>query len=116
MFESGLAMRVYRKWLKKGELVIGQEHHATIYKTKVGPSRAKDVDAIFHTSNGAVSPEGFDLARDVVTLGLHLGVLVRRGTAYAGADGEVLFEAASPNDAASNAMAMPSTSSPCRRS
>lgn len=79
-FESSLTCRVTRAgWLKDGTgedaQIIGERHRVRILKTKVGGKDDKYMDAFFHTSNGVVTPEGFDPARDVLELARELGVV-----------------------------------------
>jgi hypothetical protein len=81
-YDSSLAMRVERAgWVqdayREGEArkVYGERHRVTIKKTKVAGKDDKQVVCHFHSSNGVLVPAGFDRARDVVELGLRVGVL-----------------------------------------
>lgn len=96
-FESSLSARVTRAaWVKDGSgddaRVVGERHRVRIWKTKVGPKDDKCSDAFFHTSNGTLTPEGFDRARDVLELARDFGVVtVDKGHSYQWASaGEVL--------------------------
>lgn len=96
LFDSSLWLRAtdepIQKVQEKGPpLVFGRRHAIAILRSKVGPRREKYPEAYYHTSNGTVSPEGFDLARDLVELGLELGAVKLAGSYYSLAgDGEVL--------------------------
>ena len=84
IYDSSLRLRIERAgWVtieKDGkQLVVGERHRITIAKTKVGGKDGRASIAFFHSSNGILMPEGFDRARDVVELGLRLGVLEMRG-------------------------------------
>lgn len=59
--------------------IVGERNRITIKKTKVGGKDDRATIAYFHTSNGVIAPEGFDRSRDVVDLGLKLGVLEMAG-------------------------------------
>lgn len=82
-YDSSLVLRVTRKeWVTKGKtkanpggIVIGEKHMVQIMKTKVGGKDGRTTRCYFHTSNGEHIPAGFDLARDVIELGLTTGVL-----------------------------------------
>jgi recombination protein RecA len=84
LFESSLSMRVERDWVREGAgkdaTVTGERHDVEIYKSKVaGKDDIVDVFS-FHTSNGKLSPEGFDPARDILELGVQLGVVKMAGS------------------------------------
>jgi hypothetical protein len=53
----------------------GDRMRVTIRKTKVSGHEDREEVGYFHTSNGVFVPEGFDVARDLVTLGKELGVV-----------------------------------------
>ncbi len=83
-YDSSLVMRVTRAgWIKSGSgedaSVIGERHKVNIYKSKVAGKDDKSVSAFFNTSNGAIVPEGFDRARDVIELAEKFGVVKKTG-------------------------------------
>lgn len=82
-YESSLAMRVTRSWVRDGNgedtAVVGERHQVRIWKTKVEGKDDKHIDCHFHTSNGTIASEGFDRARDLVELGVELGVVKHDG-------------------------------------
>jgi hypothetical protein len=84
VYESSLIVRVERaRWITDGEgkeaPVVGEQHRLTIRKTKIGGKDDRVTIASFHTSNGKLTPEGFDTARDVLDLGARLGVVKKSG-------------------------------------
>lgn len=88
-YDSSLVCRITRDgWVERGsdenKEVIGERHRVQIAKTKVGHKDAKVTNCYFHTSNGKLTPAGFDTARDVIELALRAGVLVK------GAGGKLL--------------------------
>lgn len=62
---------------------VGERHGVAIFKTKLAGKTDTIPEGHFHTSNGTISPEGFDRARDVLELGLELGVITLAGAWYA---------------------------------
>jgi len=56
-------------------VVYGERHRVTIKKSKVSGKEDKVTICHFHSSNGKLVPEGFDHARDLVDLGVRLGVI-----------------------------------------
>lgn len=79
-YDSSLVVRCTRNgWVKVGsgdnERIIGERHLLQIVKTKVGHKDDKTTRCFFHTSNGELIPAGFDMARDVIELGLRAGTL-----------------------------------------
>ena len=83
-YDSSLVLRITRaEWLVKGKTktkpgtVIGEKLLIQIMKTKVGGKEGRVTRCFFHTSNGQHIPPGFDLARDVIELGLQCGVLTK---------------------------------------
>jgi RecA/RadA recombinase len=79
LFDSSLAMRVTRGWVRRGSgedsEILGERHKVSIHKTKVGGKEDKVEVAYYHTSNGVLVPEGFDRPRDVVELACERGVV-----------------------------------------
>lgn len=59
--------------------VIGERHSVELTKTKVSARTDRKMVGAFHTSNGAITPAGFDRARDVIELALEQGVLAASG-------------------------------------
>ena len=92
LYDSSLAIRITRAgWVtkskqKEGEktppVVYGEKHRVLIHKTKIGGKENKNSQAFFHTSNGVLTPQGFDRARDVAELGIQLGVIKQNGSWY----------------------------------
>jgi RecA/RadA recombinase len=89
MFDSSVVARVERaSWVtngareKKELLVYGERHRVTVRKTKLAAKDDKVAVGYFHSSNGTLVPEGFDRARDVLELGVRLGVVEQRGSIY----------------------------------
>ncbi len=83
-FDSSLVGRVVReKWIKTGEgdggRIIGERHKVTIHKTKVGGKAGKTIEFGFHTSNGVLTPEGFDPARDLIEIATDMGFIQKKG-------------------------------------
>lgn len=80
-YEASLDVRVVRGWVTAGEdgkQVVGERHRLEIWKTKVAGKEERVPVAEFHYANGADGrPPGFDLARDLVELGVEIGVLTR---------------------------------------
>jgi recombination protein RecA len=64
----------------KNKKRFGERHRVTIRKTKVAGQEERQTQAYFHTSNGVLTPFGFDRARDVVEIGERFGVVVKSGT------------------------------------
>jgi KaiC/GvpD/RAD55 family RecA-like ATPase len=81
---SGLLMRCERDWLREGSgpdsVVVGERHDVGIYKSKVAGKDEIVSEWSFCTSNGKVVPEGFDQGRDLLELGVTLGVVKVAGT------------------------------------
>lgn len=84
-FDSSLTGRVTRAgWIYKGEQeVVGERHAIQITKTKIGQKDGKDSIAYFHTSNGKLSPVGFDRAMDVLDIATRLEIIEQKGSSYA---------------------------------
>lgn len=83
-YEPALRVRVTRSFIArdaKGDddapkEVLGERHCMVLKKTKIGSKGVeKEPRCYFHTSNGVLVPEGFDRPRDLIDLGLRLGVL-----------------------------------------
>lgn len=56
-------------------IVYGERHRITITKSKVGAKENKTTICFFHSSNGLLVPEGFDLARDVLEMARTFGIV-----------------------------------------
>ncbi len=82
-YDSSLDIRVSRDWVYEEiggkKVVVGEKRRLAIHKTKVAGKEQKVPTANFYTSNGKLSPLGFDPARDVVELAVALGVIEQRG-------------------------------------
>lgn len=84
IYDAGLVMRIIRdKWVTQGAYpdmkVFGERHKITITKTKIAGKDDKQVNAYFHTSNGQLIPEGFDIARDLIELGTKFEIVKKAG-------------------------------------
>jgi len=87
IYDSSLVARIERaRWLYQGseddKNVIGERHRVRVWKTKVGGKEDKVIDCYFHTSNGALIPEGFDRARDVFELAREMGIIKGEGSHF----------------------------------
>jgi len=79
-FDSSLIIRVAREgWTKRGDDVVGERLLCRIRKTKIAGKDNKVVDCYIHLSNGAMIPEGFDRARDVIEMARQCGVVEQKG-------------------------------------
>lgn len=81
-YDASLSMRVGRaSWVDNGakekgkKVIYGERHRITIKKTKVGGKDDKVSVAYFHSSNGVLTPFGFDRARDVLELARRFNVV-----------------------------------------
>lgn len=88
IYDSSVVMRVEAAgWIYQGSEeernVVGQRHRVRIWKTKVAGRDDKVTDWYFHTSNGKLCPEGFDLARDAVEVGREMGIVEEKGAWFA---------------------------------
>jgi recombination protein RecA len=86
-FDSSLVARVSNASMvyqgpREDKFVVGEKHVVEIHKTKVSARQDRVEKAYFHTSNGALVPEGFDRARDLLELGVELGVVKQAGAWY----------------------------------
>ncbi len=81
-YEASLVSRITHSFVKEGPKdspqIVGERHQVRIWKTKVGGKEGRYVDAYFHTSNGVVSPEGFDPARDVLEMAVASGLVEKQ--------------------------------------
>lgn len=73
IYDASIAARVTRaNWIYQGSgegrKVVGERHLVRIHKTKVSGKEDKVIDVYFHTSNGVLTPEGFDTTRDLLEL------------------------------------------------
>lgn len=60
--------------------VIGFAHKVRIYKSKVSHMDGAYSECTFHLSNGALTPAGFDLARDAVSTAQSIGLVKTSGS------------------------------------
>lgn len=60
--------------------ITGFAHRVRIYKSKVSHMDGAFSDCTYHFSNGAVTPAGFDTARDAVMVGKRLGLVTVSGS------------------------------------
>lgn len=84
VFESSMLIRIERDWIREDEgddmVVVGERHDCAIYKSKVA-GKDSDIDYFtFHTSNGYLTPAGFEPARDLLELGIQLGTIKQAGS------------------------------------
>ena len=89
-YGTSLQLRVSRQSMYDDEKrFIGERHRVEIHKTKLSKRAEVYPAGYFHTSNGALSPEGFDRALDVFELGVELGVIEQAGAWYSFAGGKL---------------------------
>ena len=86
-YDSSLVVRVTRAGYvqepyQKGRdpIIYGERHAVEVHKTKVGTREEKVPEAFFHTSNGHVGPVGFDLARDLLQVGIERSIVTKAGS------------------------------------
>ncbi len=70
----------------KNKKVFGERHRLTIRKTKVSGHEEKQTSCYFHTSNGVLTPFGFDRARDVIELAERFDIIRSPGSRYVHGD------------------------------
>lgn len=90
-YDSSLDIRVSRRFIRDGDdkgRIYGERHTLEIRKTKVAKKEEQHPRAYFHTSNGTLSPEGFDRPRDLVELGIATGIIELKGSWYSYDTGE----------------------------
>ncbi|MDE2099194.1 MAG: hypothetical protein KGL39_18210 [Patescibacteria group bacterium] len=78
IYESSIAARISRNFIKEADEVVGERHTVRIWKTKIGSKEGKYVDGHFHTSNGASSPAGFDISRDILEMAVDCGIINKK--------------------------------------
>lgn len=61
---------------------VGQRHRVEIRKTKIAKKTERIPIAYFHSSNGALVPEGFDTPRDLLELAQEMGLVQESGARY----------------------------------
>lgn len=85
-FDASLRLRVGSRPMYEGDegkkQYVGEKHTVDVMKTKVHAKEEQVPQAIFHSSNGLVSPAGFDHARDLLACALELGVVTIGGSYY----------------------------------
>ncbi len=87
VFDSSLRMRIVLEgeiWEGEGSArrTLGQRHRIEIRKTKIAKKTDRVPVAHFHTSNGALVPEGFDTQRDLLELAQEMGLVEESGARY----------------------------------
>ena len=87
VFDSSIRARVILEgeiWEGDGSSrrTVGQRHRVEIRKTKIGKKEERVPSGLFHTSNGALVPEGFDGPRDHLGLAKDMGIVDVRGSFY----------------------------------
>lgn len=85
VYDASLLMRVSKGIPMKDPptkegTIVGFRHYVRILKSKVAHMDGRWTDSMFHLSNGKLSPPGFDVARDLVTVGKDLGVVATSGS------------------------------------
>lgn len=97
-YDASLALRVERYGYvqeKFGEgdsqtsKVYGERHRVTIRKTKIAGREDRQTVCYFHTSNGVLYDAGFDRGRDLIELGLRLGVVQQSGSWFSFAGNKI---------------------------
>lgn len=82
-YEASMSVRIERDYVREGKgaeaVVVGERHDCVIHKSKVAGRDDKVSTGYFYTSNGKVTPAGFDPARDLLELGIELGVVKTAG-------------------------------------
>ena len=86
-FDASMCIRVSKAYplyasKEKGSPVYGYKHRVRVWKSKVGHMDGKHTDCFFHLSNGTFTPEGFDIARDALHVGVELGVIKQNQAWY----------------------------------
>lgn len=85
-YDSSMAIRVTANPIVEpvgdDKVVVGEQHVATIYKSKVAGRPEKRPAGAFSTSNGRLVPEGFWPERDVLEVAEECGVVDARGSWY----------------------------------
>lgn len=83
-FDASLRVRVTvaDHVLDSEKNLLGIRHAVEVYKTKIGTREKKRPVGFFHSSTGFLDgvPEGFDKARDLIELGVELGVVKQSGS------------------------------------
>lgn len=89
IYDSSLVVRVerdgyvetpYDKESKQRGVLYGERHKGSIRKTKLSSKRDRVPVFYFHSSNGVATPAGLDGARDLVHIGLRLGIIEKSGS------------------------------------
>ncbi len=93
-YDASLRLRCLREFVYedlggKHKELCGERIEVSVQKTKIGFKDERTPRAFFHTSNGRLCPEGFDLARDVLELGIELGVIEQSGSWFSFAGGRL---------------------------
>lgn len=93
-YDASLRLRVQRDYVKeqlggKYPEMVGERIEVSVMKTKIHRKDEAVPRTYFHTSNGKLCPEGFDLARDCLELGLALGCVNVSGSYYAFGDDQL---------------------------
>lgn len=80
-YDATLRIRVKSKLLKDANeagAIVGERLAVEVHKTKLMHRRVKTPTGYFHTSNGTITPLGFDRFRDVLDLAIHTGVVEKK--------------------------------------
>jgi recombination protein RecA len=94
LYDSSLGIRIVREGYvplnaEPGSPMVGERHRVEIHKTKVGGREDKVVKCHFHTSNGYITPLGFDRARDVFEMGVEAGIIQQKGSWFSTDEGKL---------------------------
>jgi RecA/RadA recombinase len=84
IYDSSILARVTRAAYvtdgpKDAPRVVGERHCLTVRKSKVAGKDGRVTKCYFHSSNGLLTPSGFDRARDVLELAERFGLVDRSG-------------------------------------
>jgi len=83
-YDSSVVLRVSReKWIREGDeksAIIGEQLSIELRKTKIGGKEFARPRCHIHTSNGRLTPVGFDRVRDVIELALDHDVVSLAGS------------------------------------
>lgn len=89
LFDASLVIRVmkaspvlYATGKASNDNIAGFSHRVRIWKSKVGHMDGRYSDAVFHLSNGRITPPGLDTARDAFNVGKDLGIVKASGSWY----------------------------------
>lgn len=88
LYDASIVARVfksspnYEKPSDTSSPIVGFKHRVRIWKSKVGHMDGRYTDCFFNFSNGRFAPAGLDTARDLVDVGIELGLISVSGSWY----------------------------------